>query len=147
MPLTSTARGGSLWIVTPEEQQLLDRYEAAQAALVAAKETEQSLRKQVVRFFSNPTQESGRERRFVDNNIELVMDKKQNFKVINDNGQLDHIRSITPFAIFNELFTCTWSVSVSAYKKLTHTQQVVVDYCLLITDGMPSLEVKKTDRV
>jgi hypothetical protein len=132
--------------VTPEQSKLLADYAVAQATLTSAKEAEQRLRKLVVSTFGDASKEAGRERAYVDN-IELIIDKKQNFKVLNESGQLDHIRSIMPFAVFNELFTCTWSISVAAYRKLTAAQQQVVDYCLLITDGMPALEVKKTDRV
>lgn len=133
--------------MTPEQTQLLETYKQAQASALAWKEYEQSLRTQVVASFGDASKHAGTERLVIDTGEELVMGKRLNYKVINDNGQVFYLASVMPKEIFDDIFKITYGISITAYKKLSKAQQQFIDPALQITEGMPTLKIEPTTKV
>lgn len=133
--------------MTAEETKLLADYKAAQDAALAWKTYEQGLRKRVVAAFGSAEKYEGTERKLLDTGDELVMRKVCNYIVHNENGQVYYLRVIIPADTFNDLFTESWSISITAYRALTDAQRAVIDYALEIRPGMPTLKIEATGKV
>ena len=123
-----------------EVVQLLSDYTELASGLAEAKRLEAEARRKIVALLATPGKEEGAEKVMLVNGGEAKLEHVLNYNVSNKNGQVVYLQSIMPPDVFADLFRTKYEISVKAYRALSPAQREVVNYCLTITPGMPTLE-------
>lgn len=119
---------------------LLNDWYAKQQQLAELKVTEILMRKQLAKFYF-PAAVEGTNRLPLGGGFDLIVQQPINRKV--DEASLDSLAQKLRKAKVkvDELFPYKPSLSVSQYRELTPEQKLLVDQCLTIEEGTPSMEI------
>lgn len=133
---------------------LLEKWEAAKAALENAKNAEMEIRKAIVAIAFDPTKQAGTERVPLHNGYELKSVKKLNYGFIKtpdgkgvDKNAIDaalaKIEAKGPVGelIAQRLVKWDPSLSLTEYKQLSAEDKAAIDAVIVTTDGAPTLEI------
>lgn len=129
---------------TISNDNLLATWYDSQSQLKRLKDEEMELRKEVVARFFDPEDKEGTKRYDLPDGFKLKVVKKQNYKLLNDKGQLDAaLETLKDDTLAELLVKWTPTLSVTTYKALTPTIQAVLNGTLEITDASPTLEIEE----
>ena len=133
--------------IVPERtaDQILQEWEVAATQLAILKADELRLRNEYVKLVSNPTKESGTENIELGAGYKAKIVKKQNYNVNQDtvNVALDKMENDSPEGKVYADQVIKWKAELSKtqYDLMPEKYRKMIDACITITPGTPSLEI------
>jgi hypothetical protein len=129
--------------MTADQQNVVDQWTYSQTQLALWKAHEAKLRVLAVGILGSADKIEGSETITLDDGRRAVVEKKLNYKLRNDNGEIFQLRAAgLPEEMFVALFPVSYKLNESAYRKLTPAQQQWIAAAVEINPGLPSLTLK-----
>jgi len=128
-------------MLSEEQNELISRWNHAQNELKAYRELEMDLRKQIVSSLFDASKDEGTDYIELGNGYRLKVVKKLDWKLKNDNNQVDDALEKLDEGTAAMLVKWTPTLSVSNFKKLSPELQNVFENCLEVKPAAPSLEI------
>lgn len=128
--------------LTPEQTNLLRKWQCAATELDQIKQTEMQLRKLIVDTFFDPELAVGTQNLELENGYKLKAEKRENYTLKNSNGETDEMLKKFPPEVAKLLVRWKPELNLKNYKALSQPEYFAYfDGCLEIKPGAPSLEI------
>ena len=126
---------------TPEQTELLTRWNDAKQQADIFKREESTLRDAVVKSFANAEMLEGTETFDLPADYKLKISKKLDYKLSNKNGEVSAIHALLSVELAEKLIKWTPELSVSTYKNLDTETQYLFNACLVIKPAKATVEI------